>query len=133
MAASGEIPWPPMGSFPWPPSGELSIVSTVMVNNLRPLSHTASLRADRKAVPDRSKGKAGDTRPSPSARPGPLASNAGERSDAYAEPRARLLAAKGQGNPNHCTMTVETGWIGHSLEAMDPTTHAAEGPPRYSG
>jgi hypothetical protein len=30
-------------------------VSTVMVNNLRRLSHTASLRADRKAVPNRSR------------------------------------------------------------------------------
>jgi len=29
MAASGEIPWPPMGSFPWPPSHDLIPLETL--------------------------------------------------------------------------------------------------------
>jgi hypothetical protein len=34
--------------------GELPVVSTVGVDNLRPLSHTPSLRADSNAAPNRS-------------------------------------------------------------------------------
>jgi hypothetical protein len=46
MAASGEIPWPPMGSFPWPPSKLfLHGVELTLHDDQRPASWLALHRA----------------------------------------------------------------------------------------